>query len=53
MTTLDQAFHDAILRDNFDAFLRRCLMTLNPGLPYLPNWHIFAIAHQLEGNSTQ
>ena len=29
-------------------FLRRCLMTLNPGSPYLPNWHIAAIAHQLE-----
>jgi hypothetical protein len=22
-------------------------MTLNPGQPYLPNWHIEAIAHQL------
>ena len=23
-------------------------MTLNPGSPYLPNWHITAIAYQLE-----
>jgi predicted phage terminase large subunit-like protein len=40
--------HDAILRTRFDLFLRRSLMTLNPGQPYLPNWHIQAIAHQLE-----
>ena len=48
MTHLEQAFHDAILRTHFESFLRRCLMTLNPGSPYLPNWHIAAIAHQLE-----
>jgi predicted phage terminase large subunit-like protein len=48
MTSLDQAFHDAILRRDFESFLRRCLMTLNPGSPYLPNWHIAAIAYQLE-----
>jgi hypothetical protein len=47
MTNSDQAFHDSLLRTNFDAFLRRCLMTLNPGSPYLPNWHISAIAHVL------
>src|SRR5262249_20537337 len=44
----ERAFHDAILRRHFDLFLRRCLMTLNPGQTYLPNWHILAIAHQLE-----
>ena len=48
MTTLDQAFHDAILRRNFDPFLHRSIMTLNPGTPYLPNWHLSAIAYQLE-----
>jgi hypothetical protein len=48
MTTLEQAFHDIILRRHFDWFLRRCLMTLNPGQAFLPNWHILAIAHQLE-----
>ena len=48
MTNIAQAFHDAILRRNFELFLRRCLMTLNPGSPYLPNWHIAAIAYQLE-----
>ena len=40
MKSLEQTFHDAILRTDFDSFLRRCLMTLNPGSPYLPNWHI-------------
>ena len=48
MTHLEQEFHDAILRTHFELFLRRCLMTLNPGSPYLPNWHITAIAYQLE-----
>ena len=44
----DQDFHDAILRRDFQMFLRRCLMTLNPGAPYVPNWHIDAIIHRLE-----
>jgi predicted phage terminase large subunit-like protein len=48
MTNREQEVHDAILRRHFDMFLRRCLMTLNPGQPFLPNWHILAIAHQLE-----
>jgi predicted phage terminase large subunit-like protein len=48
MNTLDQAFHDAILRRNFDPFLHRAVMTLNPGTPYLPSWHLSAIAYQLE-----
>ena len=39
MKTLEQTFHDAILRTDFDSFLRRCFMTLNPGARYLPNWH--------------
>ena len=48
MKSMEQTVHDAILRTDFDLFLRRCLMTLNPGSPYLPNWHIDAIAHQLD-----
>jgi predicted phage terminase large subunit-like protein len=47
MRNLEQAFHDTILRRNFELFLQRCLTTLNPGQPFLPNWHILAIAHQL------
>jgi hypothetical protein len=48
MTTSDQAFHDAVLRKDFNFFLRRCFMTLNPGSPYLPNWHIRLIGFRLE-----
>jgi hypothetical protein len=48
MTTREQQFHDAILRRDFEFFLRRGLMTLNPGSAYLPNWHISAIAHKLK-----
>jgi predicted phage terminase large subunit-like protein len=47
MNTIDQAFHDAVLRRDFESFLRRCFMTLNPGALYLPNWHIQASAYQL------
>jgi hypothetical protein len=45
--TVEQDFHDLILRNNFGAFVRRCHMTLNPGSPYLPNWHIDAMGYQL------
>ena len=48
MTTVEQAVRDAILRKNFKSFLRRCLMTLNPGRPYQPNCHISATGYQLE-----
>ena len=48
MKNTQQTFHDAILRTDFDLFLRRCLMTLNPGARILPNWHLDAIAHQLD-----
>jgi hypothetical protein len=39
---------DLLLRQNFERFLRRCMQTLNPGAPFLRNWHIAAIAHQLQ-----
>lgn len=37
----------AILRNDFESFLHRCFLMLNPGATYLPNWHIRAISHQL------
>ena len=46
--SLDKQFHDAILRRSFDAFVHRAVMTLNPGIRYLPNWHHSAIAYKLE-----
>jgi predicted phage terminase large subunit-like protein len=48
MKSSSEAFHDALLRTQFDLFLRRCLMTLNPGAQFLPNWHIDAILHRLD-----
>jgi predicted phage terminase large subunit-like protein len=48
MTSLEKAFHDAILRTDFVAFVKRCFMTLNPGFPYLDNWHILVIAYLLD-----
>ena len=39
---------DAILRNDFEGFLHRCVLYLNPGAPFLPNWHIQAIAYQLD-----
>jgi predicted phage terminase large subunit-like protein len=42
-----QAFN-YILRANFECFLQMCFLYLNPGAPYLPNWHIKAIAYQLD-----
>ena len=44
----DPKLLDAVLRTNFESFLQRCLATLNPGMPFLPNWHIKSIAYQLE-----
>ena len=44
----DQAVLNAIIRYDFSSFLRRCMATLNPGAPFLPNWHLDAIAYQLE-----
>ena len=48
MTRYERALLDALLRNKFEYFLERCLATLNPGMPFLPNWHIKAIAYQLE-----
>jgi predicted phage terminase large subunit-like protein len=37
----------AILRQDLSSFIARSFKTLDPGTPYLPNWHIDAIAWQL------
>jgi predicted phage terminase large subunit-like protein len=44
----NQDLFNALLRKDFERFLRRCMRTLNPGAPFLRNWHIAAIAHQLQ-----
>jgi predicted phage terminase large subunit-like protein len=48
MLTLDEALLKAALRDDYPTFLHRCFLTLNPGVPLVPNWHIEAITYQLE-----
>jgi predicted phage terminase large subunit-like protein len=44
----EQDLINAVLRSDFKRFLYRCMLTLNPGADFLPNWHIDAIAHQLQ-----
>jgi predicted phage terminase large subunit-like protein len=39
---------NALLRSDFKSFLYRCMLTLNPGATFMPNWHIDAIAYQLQ-----
>ncbi len=48
MTIEDRALLNAALRTDFGLFLRRGFLTLNPGRTFLPNWHLLAIAYQLE-----
>ena len=38
----------ALLRDDFRAFLQKVFMTLTPGQTYVSSWHVEAIARQLE-----
>ncbi len=38
---------NVVLRQDLSSFIARSFMTLDPGTPYLPNWHIDAIAWQL------
>ena len=44
----DQAKLDFFLRSDFDAFVERCFLTLNPGKKFLRNWHHRAIGYELE-----
>jgi predicted phage terminase large subunit-like protein len=44
----EQDLVNALLRSDFKSFLYRCMRTLNPGATFMPNWHIDAIAYQLQ-----
>jgi predicted phage terminase large subunit-like protein len=44
----DVRYLDALLRNNFSAFVHKVFVTLNPGQIFDPNWHIAAIGYQLE-----
>ena len=44
----DQSLLDAILRRDLTAFIQKTFQTVSPGQAYQPNWHIQAIAWQLQ-----
>lgn len=44
----DRYLLNAVLRSEFNSFVYRCMLMLNPGAPFMPNWHIDAIAYQLQ-----
>ena len=43
----EQAALAALLRSDLSSFIWKSFQTILPGTPYLPNWHIEAIVHQL------
>jgi predicted phage terminase large subunit-like protein len=44
----DLAVFDALLRSDPYAFARKCFHTIAPGKPFVPAWHLQAIAYQLQ-----
>ncbi len=44
----DDRILDAVLRNDFRAFIHKVFNTLSPGQDYVRNWHIDALAWQLE-----
>ena len=48
MTRLTTEEYQTILRRDFMTFLERSFYTLNPQTPFLPTWHIEAMAAKLE-----
>lgn len=47
-TPSDRRILEALLRTDFRAFLHKVFATLAPGQPFVDNWHLEAIAYQLE-----
>jgi predicted phage terminase large subunit-like protein len=43
-----QELLEAVLRSDFASFVHRCFSSLTPGVHFLPNWHIHALAFALE-----
>ena len=43
-----RALRNAVLRRDLASFIRKTVTTLSPGVPFLDNWHIHAIAWHLE-----
>lgn len=48
LKTGDQRLFEALLRQDFHAFLAKAFHTLNPGERFLPNWHLHALCWHLE-----
>ena len=48
MDNFDRTVLDAVLRQSFEAFVRKTFNTLSPGQTFVPGWHISALAYQLE-----
>ena len=48
MSTPERDLLAALLREDLASFIHRCFQTIAPGQAYQPNWHIRAIAYQLE-----
>jgi hypothetical protein len=45
---MEHLLHSALLRQCFPFFVAQTVATVSPGVRYLPNWHIDAIAEYLE-----
>src|SRR6266566_7394135 len=43
-----KALLDAICRNDFPSFTRKCFHSLSPGSPFLTSWHMSALAYRLE-----
>ncbi len=43
----DIRLYDAVLRNDLSSFIAKTFHTVDPSTPYLPNWHIEAIAEYL------
>ena len=48
MKTQSRREYDAVLRQDFNAFIEKCYYQLNPRGLFLPNWHLEAMAAKLE-----
>lgn len=48
MNSNDRALLDALLRNDFAAFMQRSFQTVVPGQPFFSNWHLEAIAYELD-----
>ena len=45
---MDQALLRSILRLELASFVRKCAISLSPGVPFSDNWHLHALAWHLE-----